>query len=113
MTDMKLCILTGAAGEVGRATAKRFAESGWSMILCDRTAEIAGLAKDLSAEFGHACLGIQIVAEAVDQREADRAPLDAGELRQIELGLKPQLTSVGCAVLGSARHVGDGFVTQR
>ena len=61
----------------------------------------------------NACLGIQIVAEAVDQREADRAPLDAGELRQIELGLKPQLTSVGCAVLGSARHVGDGFVTQR
>jgi NAD(P)-dependent dehydrogenase (short-subunit alcohol dehydrogenase family) len=70
MTDMKLCILTGAAGEVGRATAKRFAESGWSMILCDRTAEIAGLAKDLSAEFGHACLGIQM--DLANDQEVDQ-----------------------------------------
>jgi 3-oxoacyl-[acyl-carrier protein] reductase len=48
MADTKLCILTGAAGEVGRATARRFAENGWSMVLCDRTDEIAGLAKEFS-----------------------------------------------------------------
>lgn len=60
MVDTRLCILTGAAGEVGRATARRFAENGWSLILCDRTPEIEGLAKDLSSEFGRTCIGIQM-----------------------------------------------------
>src|SRR5579883_2467249 len=39
----------------------------------------------------NACLGIQIVAEAVDQRQADQAALNAGQLGHIELGLKEQL----------------------
>lgn len=60
MADTKLCILTGAAGEVGRATARRFAESGWSMILCDRTDDVKALAEGLSTEFGRQCFGIQM-----------------------------------------------------
>jgi NAD(P)-dependent dehydrogenase (short-subunit alcohol dehydrogenase family) len=70
MTDTKLCILTGAAGEVGRATAKRFAENGWSMVLCDRTTDIEGLAKDFSSEFGRTCLGIQM--DLNSDQEVDR-----------------------------------------
>jgi len=70
MTDTKLCILTGAAGEVGKAAARRFAESGWSLVLCDRTPDIEGLAKDLAAEFGRTCLGIQM--DLTNDQEIDR-----------------------------------------
>jgi len=77
MTDTKLCILTGAAGEVGRATARRFAESGWSMILCDRTAEVANLAKELSAEFGRTCLGIQM--DLANDQEVDQVAKTASD----------------------------------
>ncbi|MDL2409678.1 SDR family oxidoreductase [Rhizobium calliandrae] len=77
MTDTKLCILTGAAGEVGRATARRFAENGWSMILCDRTTDIAGLAKDLANEFGRTCLGVQM--DIANDQEVDRVAATARE----------------------------------
>ncbi|MBB3454962.1 NAD(P)-dependent dehydrogenase (short-subunit alcohol dehydrogenase family) [Rhizobium sp. BK313] len=77
MADTKLCILTGAAGEVGRATARRFAESGWSMILCDRTTEVAILAKELSAEFGRTCLGIQM--DLANDQEVDQVAKTASD----------------------------------
>src|SRR4029077_1790859 len=60
----------------------------------------------------NACVVIQIVAEALDQREADQAARDAGKLRHIELALKGQLSSLGRHAIGSARQVGDGFVTE-
>ena len=77
ITDTKLCILTGAAGEVGRATARRFAEHGWSMVLCNRTTEIVALAKDLAAEFGRTCLGIQM--DLASDHEIDRVVAEARE----------------------------------
>jgi NAD(P)-dependent dehydrogenase (short-subunit alcohol dehydrogenase family) len=63
MADTKLAILTGASGEVGRATARRFAESGWSLLLCDRAAEVAAVADALSSEFGRTCVGVQMDLE--------------------------------------------------
>src|SRR3981081_1460746 len=39
----------------------------------------------------NACVVIQIVAEARDQRDADQAARDSGKLRHIELALKGQL----------------------
>lgn len=60
MTDTKLAILTGAAGEVGRATARQFADSGWSLILCDRTDAVTDLAATLAAETGRTCLGVKM-----------------------------------------------------
>jgi NAD(P)-dependent dehydrogenase (short-subunit alcohol dehydrogenase family) len=70
MTDGKLCILTGAAGEVGRATARRFAESGWSLVLCDRTSEVKALADGLSEEFKRLCLGVQMDLSSDDDIDA-------------------------------------------
>lgn len=60
MKDRKLCILTGAAGEVGRATARRFAENGWSIVLCDRTDDVKALADTLSREFIGEYFGVQM-----------------------------------------------------
>ena len=77
MTDTRLCILTGAAGEVGRATATRFAESGWSMVLCDRTPDIEDLAKDFSAKFGRTCIGIQM--DLASDHEVDQVAKAASE----------------------------------
>ncbi|MDL2398892.1 SDR family NAD(P)-dependent oxidoreductase [Rhizobium mayense] len=68
--DSRLCILTGAAGEVGRATARRFAESGWSLILCDRTDDVEKLADGLSAEFGPRCIGIRMDLTRDDEVDA-------------------------------------------
>ncbi len=58
MTDTKLAILTGAAGEVGRAAARQFADSGWSLILCDRSDAVKALAASLAKETGRTCLGV-------------------------------------------------------
>jgi len=77
MNDTKLCILTGAAGEVGRATARRFAESGWSMVLCDRTADVVDIAETIGREFGRTCLGIQM--DLTDDREIDRVVAAAAD----------------------------------
>ncbi len=60
MNDTKLAILTGAAGEVGRATARLFAENGWSLILSDRVSAVVDLADELAAEFGRTCIGISM-----------------------------------------------------
>jgi 3-oxoacyl-[acyl-carrier protein] reductase len=69
MSDRKLAILTGAAGEVGRATARRFAENGWSLVLCDRVADVEALAADLSREFSTLCLGV--VADLARDEDID------------------------------------------
>lgn len=77
MTDTKLAILTGAAGEVGRATARKFAEEGWSLILCDRVERVTIDAAELCREFGRTCIGItmdlrkDIEIEAVARRAAE------------------------------------------
>lgn len=47
----KVCVLTGAAGDIGRAAARRFAAEGASLVLVDRDAErldalVAGLDAD-------------------------------------------------------------------
>lgn len=60
MTDTKLAILTGAAGEVGRATARLFAKNGWSLVLCDRADAVVELADSLAKEFGRTCRGISM-----------------------------------------------------
>jgi len=56
--DKGLAILTGAAGEVGRETARMFAEKGWSLVLCDRATAVVDLAGSLELEFGVRCLGV-------------------------------------------------------
>ncbi|MGI4748373.1 MAG: SDR family NAD(P)-dependent oxidoreductase [Janthinobacterium lividum] len=56
--DRKLALLTGAAGEVGRATATRFAEHGWSVLMCDRVAEVEQLAEKLTVDSGRPCFGV-------------------------------------------------------
>lgn len=58
MNDTKLAILTGAAGEVGRATARLFAENGWSLILSDRVDAVIDLANSLAEEFGRTSVGV-------------------------------------------------------
>jgi NAD(P)-dependent dehydrogenase (short-subunit alcohol dehydrogenase family) len=58
MKDTQLAILTGAAGAVGKATARLFAENGWSLILCDRNDAVVEQAESLAREFGRTCLGI-------------------------------------------------------
>lgn len=60
MVDAKLAILTGAAGEVGRATARVFAQNGWSLILADRTSSVGDLAQSLAKEFGNTYVGVTI-----------------------------------------------------
>lgn len=60
MTDTKLAILTGAVGEVGRATARQFADDGWSLILCDRTDKVEEFAATLAADCGRTCIGVKM-----------------------------------------------------
>jgi 3-oxoacyl-[acyl-carrier protein] reductase len=60
MADTKLAVLTGAAGEVGKATVRQFAENGWSLILCDRSDDVGQQAGRLVEEFGRTFLGIKI-----------------------------------------------------
>lgn len=70
MDDRKLGIITGAAGEVGRATARRFAESGWSLVLCDHSAEVEHVATELCREFSRTMVGV--VADITDDASVDR-----------------------------------------
>jgi NAD(P)-dependent dehydrogenase (short-subunit alcohol dehydrogenase family) len=56
--DRKLALLTGAAGEVGRAAATRFAEAGWSVLMCDRVPEVEQLAEKLATKSGRPCFGV-------------------------------------------------------
>jgi NAD(P)-dependent dehydrogenase (short-subunit alcohol dehydrogenase family) len=60
MSDTRLAILTGAAGEVGRATAWMFAKSGWSLVLCDRAPAVRDLAVEIAGDTGLTCLGIEM-----------------------------------------------------
>jgi len=60
MSDTQLAILTGASGAVGKATARLFAENGWSLVLCDRNEDVEQLAASLTEEFGRTCLGLSI-----------------------------------------------------
>lgn len=79
MDDARLALITGAAGEVGRATARRFAESGWSLALCDRDAAVGRVAAELGREFGRTALAIE--ADITDDREVERvvaASLETG-----------------------------------
>ena len=71
MKNEKLALLTGAAGEVGRATARRFAENGWSLVLCDRSPDIEGLAAELAKEFDRICIGV--VMDLARDEEIDAA----------------------------------------
>lgn len=70
VSDTKLAILTGAAGEVGRATARKFAEDGWSLILCDRLERVKAEASELYREFGRTCIGITMDLLKDDEIEA-------------------------------------------
>jgi NAD(P)-dependent dehydrogenase (short-subunit alcohol dehydrogenase family) len=47
------------------------------MILCDRTADISDLAKDVSAEFGRTCLGIRM--DLANDQDVDRIAMTASE----------------------------------
>ena len=60
MSDAKLGILTGAAGEVGKAVARQFAQSGWSLILCDRSDAVIGQGEAMAKEFGRTVIGVQM-----------------------------------------------------
>jgi NAD(P)-dependent dehydrogenase (short-subunit alcohol dehydrogenase family) len=60
MSDKQLALLTGASGEVGKATARQFAESGWSLILCDRSDAVAAQADSLAKEFGRTFVGVKM-----------------------------------------------------
>jgi NAD(P)-dependent dehydrogenase (short-subunit alcohol dehydrogenase family) len=70
MTDTKLAILTGAAGEVGRATARLFAQNGWSLVLSDRVGSVVELAASLQKEFGQACIGVSMDITSDDEIDA-------------------------------------------
>ena len=60
MSDTRLGILTGAAGEVGKAAARQFAENGWSLILCDRSNSVVAQGKSLAKEFGRTVIGVKM-----------------------------------------------------
>ena len=47
-TKKRLALLTGAAGAIGSVTAKKLRQDGHDLILVDRTANVANLAKELS-----------------------------------------------------------------
>lgn len=78
MTDTKLAVLTGAAGEVGRATARLFAENGWSLILCDRVSAVEELARSLASEFGRTFIGVSI--DITRDEEIDAVAVKAREI---------------------------------
>jgi 3alpha(or 20beta)-hydroxysteroid dehydrogenase len=65
--EEKVVIVTGAAGDIGRATTRRFATEGARVVVVDFDADrVAGLAEQLNSE------GLQIFAEVADvTREAD------------------------------------------
>ena len=66
-------IITGAAGGVGRATAERLANDGWSLVLVD----VADAVKQTAAEVAKAS-GRKIVGVAADiTRESGLAPIDS------------------------------------
>lgn len=50
-------ILTGAAGDAGRATAERFARDGWSLVLVDMADAVHQVATDIAAASGVQILG--------------------------------------------------------
>ena len=77
MENEKLALLTGAAGEVGRATARRFAQSGWSLVMCDRVPEVRRQAEELATEFGRPCIGV--VADLARDEEIDGVAALAAE----------------------------------
>jgi hypothetical protein len=60
MIDARLGILIGAAGEVGKAAARQFAESGWSLILCDRSDSVVAQGEALAKEFGRTVIGVKM-----------------------------------------------------
>lgn len=70
MTDQKLAIITGAAGEVGSATARMFAAKGWSLVLCDRAPGVERLASEIAIEYGQSCTGV--LADLASDEDIDR-----------------------------------------
>ena len=60
LKDTKLAILTGAAGEVGKASARQFSDEGWSLLLCDQSEDVVVQAEALAKEFDRTCLGIKM-----------------------------------------------------
>ena len=67
-------LITGAAGGIGRATADRAVAEGANVVLTERD---AGLARQISADFGDTAMGIGCdVTDAISVQAAVTAALD-------------------------------------
>src|SRR3954468_22617773 len=76
MQDQKTLLLVGATSDIGRATALRYAESGWRILLAARNVEAARReADDIAARTGAAVGG-----HGLDILAAGRFEAFVGEL---------------------------------
>jgi len=59
---MKNAIITGATKGIGRALVERFAQEGYNIAFCARTAaDVAAFAEELQSKYG-----VQVIAQAID-----------------------------------------------
>ena len=56
--ENKVAFITGAAGGIGYAAARMFAEAGASVVMADLDSRVTDRAKELEAE-GHNAIGIR------------------------------------------------------
>ncbi|TVY98982.1 SDR family oxidoreductase [Trebonia kvetii] len=74
LPEARTAVVTGAASArgIGRATARRLTESGWSVAVLDLDGEAAAkVAAELSAQSGHQCLGL--ACDIADERSVNLA----------------------------------------
>lgn len=92
----RTALVTGAASRrgIGRATARAFADSGWSIAILDLDEQAAGsCAREIAAEFGVGAVGV-----AADV--SDAAAVDAA-ISQVERELPPLVAVVNNAGISS------------
>jgi NAD(P)-dependent dehydrogenase (short-subunit alcohol dehydrogenase family) len=79
LTD-RIAVVTGGASGIGRATARRFAEAGATVILVDRNAEGLATAVESLGDAGHRGVTMDVTDESAWMKLAGDIDQDAGRL---------------------------------
>ena len=102
--ENKVAFITGAAGGIGYAAARMFAEAGASVVMADLDSRVTDRAKELEAE-GHNAIGIRCdVSDEVQVKAAVEKAVELLLHRQI-ISFPHLLTDPGKTIVRSCNTI--------